>query len=120
MTQQDKDLLLRDLCARLPYGVKIPFRNNSEILLGIKCDYCYTESNTPISTDGVKPFLRPLSSMTKEEKNKYEEIAHNSFDGTWFSTIEPFDYLNSIHVDYRGLIEKGLAIEVTEENNPYK
>ena len=67
-----------------------------------------------------------LPSRTIKEKlldkllwNKYEEIAHNSFDGTWFSTIKPFDYLNSIHVDYRGLIEKGLAIEVTEENNPY-
>ena len=62
----------------------------------------------------IKPYLRPMSSMTDEENKKLDEI--------WIKhTIEEgADYLNSIHVDYRGLIEKGLAIAVTEENNPYK
>ena len=35
------------------------------------------------------------------------------------SSVECLDWLNSKHFDYRGLILKGLAIAVTEDNNPY-
>jgi len=72
-----------------------------------------------------------MSSMTKEENKKYYDLCDIAEVGYYefgelvsgfnnYDTVESIDYLNSIHVDYRGLIPKGLAIEVTEENNPYK
>ena len=60
-----------------------------------------------------------MSSMTEEEKVKYHSYCDNYYD-IYFDTIESIDYLNTIHVDYRGLIPKGLAIAVTKENNPYE
>ena len=75
----------------------------------------------------IKPYLRPLSNLTQEERNKFCDIggviSYRPTDGKQYIDAfvpEALDYLNSIHADYRGLIEKGLAIEVTEENNPYK
>ena len=65
----------------------------------------------------VKPYLRPMSSMTDEEQYMCRIKGGEDLAG---GVGNESDYLNSIHVDYRGLIEKGLAIEVTEENNPYK
>ena len=62
---------------------------------------------------GAKPYLRPMDSMTEEE---YAEFGYD----TLRYTIQDIDWLNAHHFDYRGLIEKGLAIEVTKENNPYK
>ena len=66
-----------------------------------------------------------MYSMTKEEKNEYLNTFKKSIIGTaeedgrvW--TVDSIDWLNKNHFDYRDLIEKGLAIEVTEENNPYK
>lgn len=134
MTQEDKDLLIKDLCARLPYGVVVEDRNgtheltigNTELvdLLNGKCH--------------IKPYLRPMSSMTEEESAELSNIISEWFDKELFYlTEEPFlecalsrinysispklfDWLNAHHFDYRGLIPKGLAIEVTEENNPYK
>ena len=69
----------------------------------------------------AKPYLRPMSSMTKEEETEYAFLLN---DGGWGVSerliIECLDWLNKHHFDYRGLIEKGLAIEVTDDNNPYK
>jgi hypothetical protein len=140
MEQEDKELLLKDLCARLPYGVKIELM---PIIKG-KCTVL-----TPILlrdyfiSDDVNylPYLRPMSSMTEEECDKVEEILGNDcifdFMGngdivlhkgnfTQKTLSKLYDFYNSIHVDYhtddegRTMIEKGLAIEVTEDNNPYK
>ena len=123
MTQQDKDLLLRDLCARLPYGVIFQYGNQYQFYLNeISKDKC---SAWPI--EYCKPYLRPLSSLTQEERDKFCDIggviSYRPTDGKQYIVAfvpEALDYLNSIHADYRGLIEKGLAIKVTEENNPYK
>ena len=104
MTQEDKQLLLKDLCARLPYKVIIKSIGENKIIgLWDLRDI----DNLPL------PYLRPMSSMTEEENKKLDEI--------WLkhTIVEGADYLNSIHVDYRGLIKKGLAIEVNKENNPY-
>ena len=151
MTQQDKDLLLRDLCARLPYGVIIqhPEMFRPSIFVNEKLEEYYKGH---FGYDGddvefVKPYLRPMSSMTEEEilllykalnfyylfypydvtdewRNFKEAIKENKLFlpyPIWDDDLEKgLDYLNSIHADYRGLIEKGLAIEVTDENNPYK
>lgn len=124
MTQQDKDLLLRDLCARLPYGVKLKGRCDVTTLLQIRV----IEDRIVILTttwcgeinvfykenlDECKPYLRPMSSMTHSEYDEYLRIK------TPGKPFEVIDWLNARHIDYRKLIDKGLAIAVTDENNPY-
>ena len=112
MKNEDKQLLLKDLCARLPYGVILECCE----LVGEELRTMTKEGliNDDYDIDEVKPMLFPLSSMTKEQR-KY--IRDNY---TFGATYELFDWFDQNHFDYRGLIEKGLAIEVTKENNPYK
>ena len=132
MTQEDKELLLKDLCARLPYGVKIKLirwdidewmyvnttleSDDIERLLNVK------ESDTEI-----KPYLFPLSSMTEEQKREYNmlltDIPTYEYEGgdivTVFETYDNWmsiDYLIANHFDYRYLIEDGLAIDATGLN----
>ena len=118
MTQEDKELLLKDLCARLPYKVKIE-------LMPITRGKCATL--TPIIlrdyfiSDDVNylPFLRPMSSMTEEEKVQLSQYAciGEDLNGEFIDEVQRkdcaayIDWLNKHHFDYRGLIEKGLAIE---------
>ena len=130
MKQEDKELLLKDLSARLPYGVICHIE--CEITLDSKINaisvppfnYPY-KADVHTGTCGLswehiqlaKPYLRSMSSMTDEEQyicriKRGEDLAGGVGNES--------DYLNSIHVDYRGLIEKGLAIEVTPDNNPYE
>ena len=133
MKQEDKELLLKDLCARLPYGLICDRLGKYYPLvdIDIKRELVYLlrdDNYVPYSIlrgDIIKPYLRPMSSMTEEEKNEYLNTFKKSIIGTdeedgrvW--TIDSIDWLNAHHFDFRGLIEKGLAIEVTEENNPYK
>ena len=75
----------------------------------------------------VKPYLRPLTSMTDYERKEYNDIVKNiidfydcpkSEDVCFFVVL--IDWLNANHFDYRGLIERGLAIKVTPDNNPYE
>lgn len=121
MTQQDKDLLLRDLCARLPYHVKIDYKGKLytlriyylEDVLSIARGYDYSRGYD-MRNVVIKPYLRPMSSMTHSEYNEYLRIK------THGKPFEVIDWLNARHIDYRKLIEKGLAIAVTDENNPYK
>ena len=122
MTQEDKELLLKDLCARLPYGViglyswknREPYNRE---LTGSLFDEL--ESSWDSTEDSqFLPYLRPLSSMTEEEKREYNLTKTLSIVD--YPTLTSYDWLNAHHFDYRGLIDKGLAIEVTEENNPYK
>ena len=79
MTQEEKSLLLRDLCARLPYGVMIqipelfyPQRKITEKLVTINDLWHFNDDGTYI--ENVKPYLRPMLSMTKEEKEEFDEI----------------------------------------------
>lgn len=128
MTQEDKQLLLKDLCARLPYGVK--FLRESwnyeldqelsviEILEDIDKDG-YINNTKVYTVEDIKPYLRPKSSMTEEEKEEYLKLG-DIYYGIYFDSINSIDWLNAHHFDYRRLIPKGLAIKVTEENNPYK
>ena len=141
MTQEDKELLLKDLSARLPYHVrcKIWIKNGTteEGPLDLEHNYADVLLNAFYYNDikDIKPYLRPMSSMTAEELYEVQEIlgkgveirdvfifiidsSINSF--SYFELQAVFDWLNAHHFDYRGLIEKGLAIAVTEENNPYK
>jgi hypothetical protein len=149
MTQEDKELLIKDLCSRLPYGVfcvgtTYELDDDGERYIPVKVKDTLTEiHNYKLETasvrlglisscklETVKPCLRPMSSMTEEEKHELLRFGTVSLDkdsnaidvccvGFW-NHAKVQDYLNSIHIDYRGLIPKGLAIEVIEENNPYK
>jgi len=159
MTQEEKQLLLNDLCARLPYGVIIAYKEG-------KNDYhCWTlrtlnapgisKSDTAPDSDGeieyteqagigtrtgirplrlekMLPYLRPMSSMTEEEKKEYHkqvdidldrtaEVLREQFEAGTFHPENKFtpqychiDWLNAHHFDFRGLIPMGLALEAPE------
>jgi hypothetical protein len=169
MTQEEKELLVRDLCARLPYGVVVNYKENQYDYHKWKiiklCSLSYSRSGHLIKTDidgwigydeydgcGMStatrpfvlgediPFLRPLSSMTEEEKNElrgilyfghpsddYDNYSHrgieikkclydnedkSEYDFEDFELLEEFLFKN--HFDFRGLIKKGLALEAPE------
>ena len=108
MTQEDKNLLLKDLCARLPYEtyIEIVDKNGNvhdEVELGPEHINVarYDESTS------IRPYLRPKASMTEEE---YQEFGYDVLR----YTPREFDWLNAHHFDCRGLIEKGLALEAPE------
>ena len=123
MTQEDKELLLKDLCARLPYNVicQVEFRENGKynskvmLLSGIFTDEAYfTTKGGSIYSNKYIPYLFPLSSMTEEEKLMYEGLMIGTDNISYM--LDVIDWLNSHHFDYRGLIEKGLAIDATNLN----
>ena len=114
MKQEDKELLLKDLCCRLPYGVKIHKALYGATTLSERD----IESFRKGIDDILMPYLRPMSSMTEEEKLMYEGLMIGTDNVSYM--LDVIDWLNAHHFDYHNLIERGLAIEVTEENNPYK
>ena len=125
MTQEDKDLLLKDLCARIPYGVKCAYFNTKdEIKVGELLTVWCKEKRVfidKLSIDydggdhiGVIPCLFPLSSMTEEQEREYLNTCNGYC--TYYWTDETFDWLNENHYDYRHLIEKGLAKDATGLN----
>lgn len=127
MTQEDKNLLLKDLCARLPYDVKgiITFNGDKDIFTIIGISNILVLSNTECChIEDFKPYLRSLSNMTKEEEKEYAEIVVKSQNSTYENNESATTIVNDWYLskgfDVRGLIPKGLALEVTEENNPYK
>lgn len=125
MTQKEKQLILKDICARLPYGIKIK-RSNCPINLsvtGILGEYVhhipyYVGGNIEINItkiDKIKPYLRPMSSMTEEEQKEYDVFCCKPYLGIDETTASNFiDWLNAHYFDYRGLIQIGLAIEAPE------
>ena len=126
MTQEEKDLLLKDLCARLPYGVKCAYFNTKdEIKVGELLTVWCKEKRVfidKLSIDygggdyiGVIPYLFPLSSMTEEQENELIRITYSNNNDTTISCLT-VDYLIQNHFDYRGLIEKGLALDATGLN----
>ena len=144
MTQEDKELLLKDLCARLPYHPIVHaehdifglietadlqvygYEGTIKLLREDNETFCY------LPIEECKPYLRPMSSMTDEEKKQYGELCDEDIRQlTSVPILHPgLKYKTSCHrsiiwllehqFDIMGLIPKGLAIEVTEENNPYK
>lgn len=136
MTQEDKDLVLKDMCSRVPYGLRLwiktyegkpdHFINSHNILSSVN----YTKASSPqISINGglydiegpeyscgeqyIKPYLRPMSNMTNDEKETYESfIIGIAKDET--GALELTDWLNENKFDYRGLIPMGLALKAPE------
>lgn len=126
MTQEDRELLLKDLSTRLLHGVKVTTANPAVELgvisgISIKGNISVgtKDADIVIECTEVKPYLRPMSSMTKEEKVEFHKLCV-SYYNIYFNSMDSIDWLNANHFDYRGLIPKGLAIEVTPDNNPYK
>jgi len=114
MTQEDKELRLIDLCARLPYGVKVT--NGIHIITLTLC----SNVSIIIKNEYILPYLRPMSSMTEEEYKELKSIssyygfAPYEYIGDWCPNYEMVNWLNAHHFDYRGLIKKGLAIEAPD------
>ena len=154
MTQEDKQLLLIDLCARLPYGVKVENTSFSEpqvhTLFGRVSDEEFLMLETYKSVGGedyrrvtddvhytgylesIKPYLRPMLSMTEEEEKEFCKISglFKKEDGNYFSNhlsewgnsiitekvmVRTIDWLNARQFDYRGLIPMGLALEAPKD-----
>ena len=117
MTQEEKELLLQDICGRLPYGVMglIRIANGNDYNISITGGDIDLLSRHFIT---IKPYLRSMSSMTEEEKKEYEHIAPGIEieNGVRIPNVNQIEWLNAHHFDYRGLIERGLAIAVTAEN----
>ena len=126
MKQEEKDLLLQDLCSRLPYGVKIEVTYSKYSGSSLRARLCSKGINI-LNTDilglfqqreiYIKPYLFPLSSMTEEQMNEYDNLRQDIMDKLkdWKCT-KLFDWLNKNHFDYRGLIPIGLAIDSTNLN----
>lgn len=134
MTQEEKQLLLEDLCARLRYGVVCRTSVGDYRLLGIDVNIGNVmHLDSPIYDEGdgyfdmdyqeVKPYLRPMSSMTEEEKAQVQTFMdivtdENYGDGyspsAWDAMNGFVQYCDSHHLDHRGLIVKGLALPATE------
>jgi hypothetical protein len=147
MTQEEKDLVLKDICSRLPYNVKAYVKNWSNIdrkyyegVYDVKSAFpslneihVQSKSGSVDVTLGYydhefKPYLFPMSSMTEEQKIEIKSLCDGTEifdDGSWMSYIsilgsfnfeinlDVVDWFNKNHFDYRGLIEKGLAIDAT-------
>ena len=132
MTQEEKDLLLKDLCGRLPYGVKAYIKKWSKldrkyyegvytvesVHPSLGDIYASTENSSVEVILGyadyvIKPYLFPLSSMTEEQRKEYHELLYNPKHGI---NIDYFDWCHKNHLDCRGLIPKGLAIDATNLN----
>lgn len=117
MTQEQKNLLLKDLCARLPYVVKISVNDKVETLQGINILDTVVEYDSCLSSDieEVKPYLFPLSSMSEEQEKEFNNL--NCWElGCFPHTEEALDYLIANNFDYRGLIPMELAIDATGLN----
>jgi hypothetical protein len=122
MNQELKDLFIKDLSARLPYGVKFECNKNVYTAKGLDLivtdegdwEYAVTAKGiAPIEIDFIKPYLFPLSSMTEEQRNEYHELLYNPKHGI---DIDYFDWCHKNHLDCRGLIKKGLALNATGLN----
>ena len=127
MEKISRELLMKEVSSRFPYGIKAQVQGWDEdkqeevyiplTIYSINTDgYVYFENNNYnvnyCSVEDCLLFLRTMSSMTEEEKTIYDK-ALNSKD-FYISTFQVIDWLNAHHFDYRGLIEKGLALVAPE------
>lgn len=127
MTQEEKQLLLKDLCSRIPYRTFVCLNpgayNKPEtcILTGVHGEKVHLNVDSdPFRIDNIKPYLRSMSSMTEKEKEEYTSYC---FEQPFLqkdkipnlgSVPMCIDWLLAHHFDYMGLIEKGLALEAPE------
>ena len=141
MKQEDKELLLKDLCARLPYGIKIEVTYSKDSGSSLRARLC-SEGINKLDTNilwlfqqseiYIKPYLFPLSSMTEEQKEELKDLTRKEMEiitdqlktgdcgidnGKYhFNNVLEFNWLNENNFDYRGLIKKELATDATGLN----
>lgn len=140
MTKEEEQLVLKDLCGRLPHGVKVSLFGwdkfpctVTKIDIKLKKIFC-PEANSYQYINVIKPYLRPIKSMTEDECNELFKILKiDENNGDWlkindigvirlftelgkdfYEIADAMDYLYSIHVDFRYMIEEGLALEAPE------
>lgn len=128
MKQEYKELLLKDLCARLPYGLKAVLKqtnchNSTKHKVSEKDIYSF-RTGKPLEEDygqhdyykvivtDIKPYLFPLSSMNNEQRTSHNFLKHSAHA----NPIKLIDWYNKNHFDYRGLIPMGLANDATNLN----
>jgi hypothetical protein len=124
MKQEDKELLLKYLCAMLPYNPVVHIKD---------INVCYYDNylcedylaKFRVNSIIIMPYLRPMSSMTEEEEEEFVLLTdimlrYGKNNNLCCLPLDAIQWLLKKHFDFMGLIPKGLAIEVTEENNPYK
>ena len=143
MKQEDKEILIKDLCARLPYGVKIRIYIKNADFKVTKYDtdklclgnLAYILSICESPWREVKPYLFPLSSMTEEQKKEFLDVAGYEIreedcgrhtetyyydmvghEQNFYPNSDAIDWLDKNHFDYRGLIPMGLAEDATDKN----
>lgn len=129
MEENSKQLLLKDLCARLPYGVKFMCNKNIYTTKGLDLivtdegdwEYAVTAKGTaPIEIDFIKPYLLPLSSMTEEEKEEYcqlqQRVIYNSKGVINEDVTKYINWCYKKHLDINNLIPMELAIDATNLN----
>ena len=123
MKQEQKDLLLKDLCARIPYGVIVGTTDNdgtipnfwsldsyNRLTEDVTLTNCELNANRLTYFCDVRPYLFPRSSMTEEQKIEEYKLMNSNF---YTSTVELPDFYNKNHIDYLGLIPNGLAKDAT-------
>lgn len=140
MTSEDKALLIKDLSGRLPYGVYVEhirtgmrghlhdlkvyplYDKTDDHIYDYICSTDFLGDGDYFDIEAFKPLLFPLSSMTEEQKREYDKIIYHSIELHYreYSDIVEIDLFDDLqdfycknHLDYRGLIEKGLAIDAT-------
>ena len=130
MTEDDKNILFGDLCSRIRYGVLVDGGSEYGVCTLVGFEYYVflveTSYQLEVGLECPKPYLRPMSSMTEEEKKMV--CSMNGLSDTELNdrieypnmyvqnyTIETFDLFNAHHLDYRGLIEKGLALKAQKD-----
>lgn len=141
MTQEDKDILLKDLCARFPYEVKVNVDTQGDFtLIGLTKKSAFTNSGiegcyNAFSIESIKPYLFPLSGMTDEQREEFIKFAdyetkledcgrHKELyycdlvghENNLYHNSDAIDWLNKNHFDYRNLIDKNLAMDCTNLN----
>lgn len=131
MAQENRELLFKDLCGRVPYEVIVCIDGVTNVKLASVSYWEEVEvqdgSRYLYDISDIKPYLFPLSSMTEEQKEEYNRwkhevpVCHYEYGDVveeveLFDSPESFEYLIENHFDYRGLIEKGLAIDCTNLN----
>jgi hypothetical protein len=123
MKQEDKDLLLKDLCARMPYDVyarRYVYTTPTDAIESVELFDLVWLKELYAEEAEFKPYLFPLSSMTEEQKEEYcqlqQRVIYNSKSLVNEDVTRYVDWLNKNHFDYKGLTEKGLAIDATGLN----
>ena len=108
MTQEEKELLLKDLCARLPYEPKAR-KDGMETSINLT-----TLDSFYYGDEIILPYLRLISSVTKKEKKEYDKLRMSFYKNAKDASLVLIDWMNAHHFDYRGLIELGIALNAPE------